>query len=94
VNPPIVIHIGRTSDGCAYALNPSVRERLFKVPGALLTCRVFVGYPTQADCEADAGGVEWQVALLLTGISKSDLHKLGGVALHDPLQQSTTPLAE
>lgn len=89
---PIVIHVGRSSDGCAYDLSPASRARLRGVPGAHPTKRVFIAFETQADYEEHHGPIEWQVAQLLTGLGRDRLEALGGVELYDPRTQQSTPL--
>jgi hypothetical protein len=89
---PIVIYIGRKTDGCVYELGPEARARLTKMPGATPVRRVFIGLDTQADFELEHGGIEWQVAQLLTGLTRSQLEAQGGVQLYDPRTATTTTL--
>lgn len=91
---PLVIHVGRGSDGCAYELPAGTRARLASVPGATPTRGVvFVAAETKADFEAVHGSIEWQVALMLTGLPRTTLEALGGVVIHDPRTRVTTRLA-
>lgn len=88
----IVIHIGGKSDGYAYELRPDSRERVAAEPKAQLVRMVFIGFDTKEDFETIHGPIEWQVATLLTGLSKADLVRLGGVRLYDPRTQLYTDL--
>ena len=48
---PIVIHLGRKSDGCAYELSPASREALKSIPDAHPAKRVFIAFDTASDLE-------------------------------------------
>lgn len=82
---PLKISVGRQAHGCAYQLHP--RSRLVverEYPTTRVVPSVFVGYETQADFEATHGPLWKQIAMILTGLTWSQLKKLGGIAIYDP----------
>jgi hypothetical protein len=82
---PIKVLIGRQGDGCAYELHPESKARIAKAfPLVKQAPSVFLGYETKAEFEA-AHGPHWkQVAIMLSGLTWSQLRKLGGVEIYDP----------
>jgi hypothetical protein len=82
---PIVIHIGRQTDGCAYDLNPlSEREVKKRFPDAHGVPIVFVGYGKEADFEVAHGPLWMQIAMMLTGLTAEQIEEMGGISLYDP----------
>lgn len=82
---PLVIHIGRQSDGCAYELNPRSRvEILRRFPGVRSVPGVFVGYDTRAEFEELHGPMWKQIAMMLTGLTWEQIESMGGVRIYDP----------
>jgi hypothetical protein len=82
---PLVISIGRQSDGCVYGLDVLSRARLQELhPGAHRVPVVFVGYGSKQEFEALHRPMWPQIAQMLTGLSPRRLRELGGVELHDP----------
>lgn len=89
---PIVILVGKQSDGNNYDLHPkSVKLLRKKFPRIPLKPSVFVGRGTQADFEEGAGGTMYaQVVALLTGLDASRiLEAFGGFRVVDPVSNLT-----
>jgi hypothetical protein len=90
---PIVINIGRQSDGCTYQLHPrSALAIRTKFPAAQPVPSVFVGYETRADFERLHGPMWRQVAMMLTGLTWRQIHAMGGVQLYDPVAEREVAL--
>lgn len=82
---PLVIHIGRQSDGCAYELNPRSRADVLKrFPGVRPAPSVFVGYASRADFQTLHGPMWRQIATMLTGLTWEQIEAMGGVTIYDP----------
>ena len=91
---PVVINIGRQSDGCTYQLNPRSRVEIQRrFPGAHPAPSVFVGYETQSDFEPIHGPMWKQVAIMLTGLSWEKIEEMGGASLYDPIEGTTREVA-
>jgi hypothetical protein len=91
---PLVIHVGRQSDGYAYELHPRSRRRIeARFPGAHLMSSLFVGVDNRSSLQQQEGAVLRQVATLLTGLTPEQLDELGGVVLYDPATDTRSPLA-
>ncbi len=88
---PIVIHVGRQSDGNTYGLHPNsfrlLRQRFPQVP---VRSTVFLGRNTQGNLEDTWGSIYDQVATLLTGLSPEKLlDAFGGYRVVDPISDLT-----
>jgi hypothetical protein len=82
---PIVISIGRQSDGCVYGLDVLSRARLQDLhPEVHRVPVVFVGYASKQEFAALHGPMWPQIAQMLTGLATRRLRELGGVELHNP----------
>lgn len=82
----IQINIGKQSDGCVYELHPlSRRDIRAKFPSVRAAPSVFIGYKTEAEFEALHGPMWMQVVQMLTGLGPSQIKKLGGAKIYDPL---------
>jgi hypothetical protein len=83
---PVVILIGRHTDGTSFGLHPSSVDRIRQdFPQARLRPNVFIGRETANDSPVGREGVYDQVATLLTGLSCDQLLALGGYRVVDPL---------
>ncbi len=90
---PLVIHVGRQSDGYAYELHPRSRRRIAALfPEAHLVSSLFVGEDTEGALQQDSAILR-QVATLLTGLNPDQIEGLGGVVLYDPATNTRSPLA-
>mgnify|MGYP001426042618 CR=1 FL=1 len=91
---PLVIHIGRQSDGCAYELNPrSVAVIRARYPGVRAVPSVFVGYDTRTEFEELHGPMWKQIAMMLTGLSWEQIEQMGGVSIYDPTMGESRQVA-
>lgn len=82
---PIEIVVSRRSDGCAYTLSPTSRRLVLKrFPHANLAPNVFISTTNQADFERTQGPIWNHIALILTGLSESEIADLGGYRVMDP----------
>jgi len=91
---PIVIHVGRQHDGCAYELNPRSRAEIKRrFPEARMAPSVFVGYDTQSDFESLHGPMWRQIAMLLAGLSWSQIEEMGGIEIYDPVHDERRKVA-
>jgi hypothetical protein len=89
---PIVILVGRQSDGNTYELHPNSLKLLRKkFPRIKMKPSVFVGRETQADYEENAGNSMYdQVVTLLTGLDVTRvLDSFGGYRVVDPVSNLT-----
>jgi hypothetical protein len=85
---PIVILVGRQSDGYSYSLTPSSKKlikRLF--PQANIAPNLFISTTTQSDFESTHGAIWDQVAIILTGLSEQQARQLGGFQVYDPAKK-------
>lgn len=88
VHMTILISIGKQADGCTYELHPrSWKEISDKYSHARQVPSVFVGYKTREEFEELHGPMWKQIAMALTGLTWSQLEKMGGVAIYDPVAQ-------
>jgi hypothetical protein len=84
----IQINIGKQSDGCVYELHPHSRRDLQqKFPALRAAPSVFIGYNTVAEFEVLQAPMWLQVAQMLTGLPKSEIKKMGGAKIYDPLEK-------
>ena len=82
----ILINIGQQSDGCVYELHRHSRRDLrTKFPSARAAPSVFIGYNTRDEFESLHGPMWLQVAQMLTGLGPSQIKKLGGAQIYDPV---------
>jgi hypothetical protein len=82
----IQINIGKQSDGCVYELHPhSQRDLREKFPMLRAAPSVFIGYKTREEFETLQGPMWLQVAQMLTGLGRSQIKKLGGAQIYDPV---------
>jgi len=83
---PVEIDVGCQSDGCAYMLHPTSLGLLKKkFPHARPVSRVFIGTNMQLERPEQFQDSVWdQVAILLTGLTQSQLDELGGYSVYDP----------
>jgi hypothetical protein len=83
---PVEIDVGCQSDGCTYMLHPTSLGLLKKkFPRARTVRSVFLGTDTHVAAQEQFGDDVWdQVAILLTGLSRSQLDELGGYIVYDP----------
>jgi hypothetical protein len=83
---PVEILVGRQGEGCTYGLHPNslklIRQRF---PRVHPRPSVFIGRNGQTDIAAGVGTVYNQVAVILTGLSSTQLSELGGYRVVDPL---------
>jgi hypothetical protein len=88
-NGPLVINVGRYSDGCAYELDPLSRRRVNEsFPQARQVHRVFIGYDKEEDFEP-VHGPHWpQVGAILTGLRLDQISRLGGLRVYDPVDET------
>jgi hypothetical protein len=89
---PIVILVGRQSDGNTYDLHPNSAKLLRKkFPRIPMKPSVFVGRETQATYEDGAGTAMYdQVVALLTGMDVSRVvDAVGGYRVVDPVSNLT-----
>ena len=85
---PVVILIGRQSDGRSYTLSPSSKKLVRKkFPGSTIAPSVFITTSTHSDFAAVHGPIWDQVAIILTGLSSGQLEQLGGYQIYDPVAQ-------
>ena len=91
---PLIILIGRQSDGCTYQLHPRSRKRIQEAfPETRIAPSVFVGYEGRAEFENLHAPMWGQIAQLLTGLSRDRLEVLGGVTIYDPATEETRKVA-
>lgn len=91
---PLIINIGRQSDGCAYELDPRSRfEIKSRFPGLHAVPSVFVGYDAKTDFEAMHGPMWKQIAAMLTGLTWEQIQELGGLSLYDPMASEVRKVA-
>lgn len=84
----IQINIGKQSDGCVYELHPrSMLDLKDKFPTVRAAPSVFIGYNTQDEFEALHGPMWLQIAQMLTGLGPSQIKKLGGAQIYDPVER-------
>jgi hypothetical protein len=83
---PVVILIGRQSDGLSYTLSPSSKKLIWKkFPTSNIAPSVFISTTTQSDFEGIHGSIWEQVAIILTGLSSAQIEQLGGYQIYDPV---------
>jgi hypothetical protein len=92
---PVVILIGRQSDGLSYMLSPSSKKLIRKkFPGSnIAPGGVFISTATPSDNETVQGPIWDQVAIILTGLSLDQLEQLDGYQIYDPLTHRTLKAA-
>ncbi|HRI64734.1 MAG TPA: hypothetical protein PK156_10845 [Polyangium sp.] len=84
----ILINIGKQGDGCVYELHPlSRRDLKAKYPDVRPAPSVFIGYNTRDEFESLHGPMWSQVAQMLTGLGPSQIRKLGGAQIYDPVAE-------
>ncbi len=84
----ILIYIGKQGDGCVYELHPRSRRDLKdKYPDVRPAPSVFIGYNTRDEFESLHGPMWPQVAQMLTGLVPSQIRKLGGARIYDPVAE-------
>lgn len=88
-NGPLVIYVGRQATGCTYQMGPISRRRIREAfPDARIAPSVFVGYETKQDFEKAHGPIWDQLAIILTGLTREQIDKLGGIRIYDPVAES------
>jgi hypothetical protein len=91
----IEVNIGIQGDGTTFRLAPGVKETINAIfPHAEPAGSVYLTYDTQHDFEHYHGPMWGQVALLLTGLTKSQLEQLGGakfISLPDGQERGRYP---
>jgi hypothetical protein len=91
---PIIINIGRQSDGCTYQLHPRSRAEIkARFPSVHPVPTIFVGYDTQGDFETLHGPMWKQIAMMLTGLTWEQIEEVGGATIYDPMASATTKVA-
>lgn len=72
---PIVVYVGSSLDGTSFALDPVSQHRIREAfPGVHVSTRhIFIAHDTQEDFERSIGRFEDQIAVLLTGVSATQL---------------------
>lgn len=81
----VLVTIGRQSDGCAYGLHPWAKEAVRSLrPNAQIIPQIFVAYRSPDEFLTVQAPMWMRVIRMLTGLTPSQLHKLGGVNLWDP----------
>lgn len=84
----IQINIGKQSDGCVYELHPrSLLDLQKKFPDVRAAPSVFIGYKTREEFESLHRPMWMQVVQMLTGLGPTQIRKLGGATLYDPLEK-------
>lgn len=79
------IYVGRQSDGSTYSLHPTSYKLIrTRFPGVRPQPSLFMGRDTQAAYEVTNGASYDQIAMLLTGLSTSQMNELGGYRVVDP----------
>lgn len=82
---PIVILIGRQSEGLSYSLSPSSKKLIWKMfPAANVTPSVFIA-TTRPNGATNQDRIWDQVAIILSGLSADQLERLGGYEVYDPV---------
>ena len=85
----VKIMVGRQGDGCTYSLHPASRRLILqRFHGVHPAPTVFVGYETRDDFERYHGPMWGQIALILTGLSETQLRGLGGFLIYDPMSET------
>lgn len=80
----VVIRVGRQLDGYTFRLDPRSRAKIAEsLPGPLPASSVFLSFETRDDFERVHGPMWQHVAILLTGLSESQLRNLGGSVFVD-----------
>lgn len=86
---PLVIYVGRQTDGCVYQLPPSSRTRIEnKFPHAHVAPSLFIGWKTETDIKRATSSHWRQIVIILTGLTDDQVAQLGGVRICDPLDES------
>jgi len=81
----IIIDVGQQLDGFTFRLNPRTRINMKeKRSGVCPASSVFVSYDTRQSFEAVGKSVWKNVAVLLTGLSDSQIRKLGRFVFVNP----------
>lgn len=82
---PLVIYATREFDGFTYALHPDSVARLQSSSSRrALPQRLSVAFDVRAPLDREQGDMLEQIARLLTGLSTTDLQRMGGVEFWDP----------
>ncbi len=80
-----MVYATRGFDNYTYALHPfSERRLLQEQPDVRLPSRITVAFDAQDAVEAMHDGVFRQAAPLLTGLTLTEIEKLGGVEVREP----------
>ena len=84
---PVEIAVGCQRDGCVYALQPTSLALIKKkFPKARTIPSVFIGKDMQTNVQEQFQDAVWDhVAILLTGLSRSQLDEFGGYSVYDPV---------
>ncbi len=82
---PVVILVGRQSDGFSYSLSYSSQKLIRKkFPTARIAPNLFISASTQSDFETVHGPICDQVAIILAGLSANQIEQLGGYQVYEP----------
>ena len=81
----IVVEVGKQMDGATFRLSPKTRAFLSsRVPSPPPASSIFVSYETATDFKHYHGPLWKHVAMILTGLSESELQELGGFEFVTP----------